>query len=91
VWFDPRQRQDIVLFVETSTLKRHPFLIQWTPAEFFPGVKRPVRQADHSRPSSAQLHRYSPNDFIVFTCTESTVTVRACCNNVHPMLRHSQV
>ena len=29
--------------------------IQWVPEDFFPGVKRPVREADHPPPSSAEV------------------------------------
>jgi hypothetical protein len=30
--------------------------IQWVPAESFPGVKRPGREADHSPPSSTEVN-----------------------------------
>jgi hypothetical protein len=31
--------------------------IQWIPGDLFLGVKRPVREADHSPPSSAEVKR----------------------------------
>ena len=50
----PAQARECSLLRSEKT-KRHPVLIQWAPGDFSPGVQRPEREADHSRPSSAQL------------------------------------
>jgi hypothetical protein len=31
--------------------------IQWVPGDFFPGLKRPGREADHSPPASAEVKK----------------------------------
>jgi hypothetical protein len=47
----------IFLFTTTSTTALGPTqpLIQWLPRALSLGVKRPVREADHSPPSSAEV------------------------------------
>jgi hypothetical protein len=53
-WFDSRRGLGIFLFATAS----RPALDTTQPmakAAFFPGVKRPGREADHSPPSSAEV------------------------------------
>jgi hypothetical protein len=55
--FDSRQGLGIFLFSTASRPAVGPSqpLIQWVPGVLFLGVKRPGREADHSRPSSAEV------------------------------------
>jgi hypothetical protein len=58
--FDPRQRQRIFLLVSASGPALGPTQppIQWVPGALSPGGKaRPVRDADHSPPSSAEVKK----------------------------------
>jgi hypothetical protein len=49
--FDSRRGLGIFLF---TTASRTP-PIQWVPGALFLGVKRPVREADHSLPSGSEV------------------------------------
>jgi hypothetical protein len=55
--FDSRQRQKIFPLVSVSRPAlgptQHP--VQWVPGVLSPGRARPVRDADHSPPSSAEV------------------------------------
>jgi hypothetical protein len=55
--FDSRQGQEIFLFSTSSrpSLRLTQPLIHWVPVALSPLVKRPVRKADHSPPSSAEI------------------------------------
>jgi hypothetical protein len=55
--FDSRQGLGIFLFATASTPDLEPTLlhIKWEPGVLSPRVKRPGREADHSRPSSAEV------------------------------------
>jgi hypothetical protein len=46
-------RQGLGIFSSPRRLDQSP--VQWVPGTLFLGVKRPVRQADHSLPSSAEV------------------------------------
>jgi hypothetical protein len=67
--FDSRRRLGIFLFTTVSRMALRPIQppIQWVPVALSLGVKRPVRKADHSHPSSAEvkecvkLYLHSPN------------------------------
>jgi hypothetical protein len=54
--FDSRQGLGIFLFITASGTALVPTQppIQWVPGNLFLVVKRPVREADHSPPSSAE-------------------------------------
>jgi hypothetical protein len=55
--FDSRQWQEIFLYATASRRALGPTQppIQWAPGALSPGVKRQVREADHSFPSSAEV------------------------------------
>jgi hypothetical protein len=55
--FDPRLGLGIFLFTTASRTALGPTQppIQWVRGALFLGVKRPVREADHSPPSSAKV------------------------------------
>jgi hypothetical protein len=60
--FNSREGQGLFLFVSAPrpALKRIQTPIKWITVSVSPGVKRPVREADHSPPSSAQVAGISP-------------------------------
>jgi hypothetical protein len=55
--FDSRQGLGIFLFTTASRTALGPTQphIQWVPGALSMGVKRPVRESDHSPPSSAEV------------------------------------
>jgi hypothetical protein len=61
--FDSRRGLRIFLFIVASrtALGSTQPPIQWVPETLFPGVKRPVRAADHSLPSSAEVKNECSN------------------------------